>query len=301
MPTRLALLGTLLLALLSAGLAPATQPARQFSADQFLRFNPTPPNQSLDVSILTLKGQDGVVVDLVSAVHIADAAYFHELNRRFESYDAVLYEMVKSEGATLPSKSERRSGGVSGFQRFLSDNLKLTFQLDEVDYSRTNFVHADLTAEAFAERQKARKESLVGLMLRQMIREMGRPIGEGTPPPNIADILLAMQQPDKHRQLKLILGSSLGDVERALAGLDSRDNTRGGSAILTDRNDAALAVFRAQRAKGVKRIAIFYGAAHMPDLAEQLTTTDHLKPAATEWLTAWNLSTPPATQPATRP
>lgn len=42
-------------------------------------------------------------------------------------------------------------------------------------------------------------------------------------------------------------------------------------------------------AKGHKKIAIFYGAAHMPGFARRLTADFGLSPTKTTWLTAWDL------------
>ena len=53
-------------------------------------------------------GQTGPTVDLISAVHVAEKAYYDELNRLFEKYDAVLYELVAPEGAQVPK------GGFDG-------------------------------------------------------------------------------------------------------------------------------------------------------------------------------------------
>src|SRR4051812_33469939 len=46
----------------------------------------------LEVAIASFKNAAGQQVDLVSAIHIGDAKYYQELNRRFKVYDAVLYE-----------------------------------------------------------------------------------------------------------------------------------------------------------------------------------------------------------------
>ena len=43
----------------------------------------------------------------------------------------------------------------------------MDFQLDDVDYQKKNFVHADLDAETFAKMQEEKGESIVGLMLRR--------------------------------------------------------------------------------------------------------------------------------------
>jgi hypothetical protein len=59
--------------------------------------------------------------------------------------------------------------------------------------------------------------------------------------------------------------------------------------LVQDRNAAAMKVFQKELAKGRKKIAIFYGAAHMPDFQRRLTSDFALKPSETTWLTAWDL------------
>jgi hypothetical protein len=98
----------------------------------------------------------------------------------------------------------------------------------------------------------------------------------------------------RRRAMKLLLAQMIGDLERQALQLDGPE----GSAILTDRNDACLKVLRAQRKAGKKHVAIFYGAAHLPDMATKLLKVDQLKAGETTWLTAWDMSEKPATQPA---
>jgi hypothetical protein len=59
--------------------------------------------------------------------------------------------------------------------------------------------------------------------------------------------------------------------------------------LVADRNKAALRVFQTELAKGKKRIAIFYGAAHMEDFEKRLTSQFGLKRQNEQWLTAWDL------------
>ena len=50
----------------------------------------------------------GVEIDLVAVVHIGEQAYYRRLNREFQKYDAVLYELVAPEG-TRPTRGGERS------------------------------------------------------------------------------------------------------------------------------------------------------------------------------------------------
>src|SRR5204862_8054038 len=92
-------------------------------------------------------------------------------------------------------------------------------------------------------------------------------------------------RPDGERQLKLILARSLSQMEDTAMGLDGP----GGSVILTERNKAAMKTLDKVLQGGRKDIAIFYGAAHMPDLSARLTDLG-FKPIATDWRMAWDLA-----------
>jgi len=74
-------------------------------------------------------------------------------------------------------------------------------------------------------------------------------------------------------------------MERLTAGL----NDEKGSVILTDRNKVALKVLARELAAGKKKLAIFYGAAHLPDLEERMIEKMGFERKATRWVTAWKL------------
>ena len=56
--------------------------------------NETPEKLQVAISKYHSKEKPGLEVSLVGAIHIADKEYFAELNKEFEQYDAVLYELV---------------------------------------------------------------------------------------------------------------------------------------------------------------------------------------------------------------
>ena len=59
-------------------------------------------------------------------------------------------------------------------QTFMQKQLDLAYQLDEVDYTAKNFVHADMTVKQFRKRQEARGESMFKLMFKMMKEDMAR-------------------------------------------------------------------------------------------------------------------------------
>jgi hypothetical protein len=62
-----------------------------------------------------------------------------------------------------------------------------------------------------------------------------------------------------------------------------------GSTLITERNLKALKVLRQQIEKGNKEFAIFYGAAHMPEMADVLMQEFKMKKESVRWLDAWDL------------
>ncbi len=63
-----------------------------------------------------------------------------------------------------------------------------------------------------------------------------------------------------------------------------------GRMLITDRNEAAAGVLRKQIDAGRRRIAIFYGAGHMPDLERRLVEEFGLVRQGVQWREAWDLA-----------
>lgn len=251
-------------------------------ATQFLRFvDDGHGGGKLETTVARYRNDAGVSVDLVAAVHIGDKAYYDRLNQAFKKYDAVLYEMVKPRDAAPPQPGEERTGNmITVIQRFMKDTLDLKFQLDEIDYTAPNFVHADLDAETFAKMEAERGESIWSLMLQQMLKQMMNPPAN-QPDIGIGDLLDAFGSPDRARRLKMLLGRQFGDIEDQMSSF-------GGTVLLTGRNDACFKVLDREIADGKRDLAIFYGAAHMPDMEKRLLARGFHRTAVRR-LVAWNI------------
>ncbi len=272
------------------------------ATSKFLRFVPDNNDGGvLQTSIVTYRNSNGATVDLIAAIHVADAPYYADLNRRFRSYDSVLYEMVKPRGADVPRGPTTRGpsitkplGWVGIIQQGMKNMLQLSFQLDQIDYTRPNFVHADLDVETFLQMQEDRGETIFGLMLQQAFKEMGNDQGD---PIDVAALLTALQSPDRARQLKLVLARGFEQMDDMLNNLGGPD----GTVLVTERNRQALKVLKQRLDRGDKKLAIFYGAAHLKEMEIDLTGPMGFKQVGDpQWLTAWNM-TAPATQPSTQP
>jgi hypothetical protein len=281
--------------------APATQPATKAADDsEFIRFvDDNAGGGKLETGIVTYKNKAGVTVHLVAALHVGEKSYYKELVKTFATYDALLYEMVKPKGMPPPTPGEQSNSPVSSIQRFLKNTLDLDFQLDDIDYTKKNFVHADLDAEDFFAMQKERGESILSIMLHSMLHEMEKEAnGDNADKPQMGliDLLIAMRAPDRPRQLKLLLGRQFGDIEDQMAGLDGPN----GSVIITERNKKCLATLKKAIDDGDKNIGIFFGAGHMHDMSARLEAMG-FKETGHVWRVGWDMTAPPTTQPATKP
>jgi len=238
----------------------------------------------LETAIATFEGPGGARVDLVAAVHVGDRKYYEGLSGLFDSYDALLYEMVKpADAVPVPGKG---GGGAIGFlQKGMKDLLGLTFQLDGIDYRRPHFVHADMDLETFERRQKEKGESLFSLMWKAMTDDLRRAAsGKAEGDINPYEVLGALMSRDRARNLKLVLGRNFEGIEARAAGLEGEE----GSVILTERNAVAIEVLGRTLREGKRRIGLFYGAAHMADLERRLGEMGFRR-TGVRWIVAWDI------------
>lgn len=254
-------------------------------------------NGRLQTSVIGYRDGAGRTVDLLGAVHVGDGAYYRELERRFRGYDALLYELVAPEG-TVPRAGEGSGSWLSLIQRGMKNALALEFQLDAIDYSAPNFVHADLDPWTFQRLQRERGESFLNIFLRTALNQWGQQLQGRGPGSSMTtqDLVAALASEDARRSLKYLMGREMQNMEALMAGLD----TEQGSVILTERNKRAIEVLERELAAGRERLGIFYGAAHLPDLHERLLAFG-FELVRFEWLTAWEIGAGAPSTPAATP
>lgn len=271
---------------LSLADAAAAEDEAERQPSQFLRFVPTNASEGrVDTAIKTYRRPDGVSVALVAAVHVADADYYQKLQARLKSFDAVLYEMVKPKDLALP-RGARTDSPVSALQIGIKNLLALEFQLDAIDYSPTNFVHADMDVATFQRQQEAKGESILGLLIRAVLEEQNR-IANTPNAPDGLQFLFALMSKDSAYKLKFLFAQQLENMEAILSGVD-RGNDGKGSVLLSGRNEVAMNVLAEQIRQGKRSLAIFYGAGHMPDFEKRLLKSGYKK-SAEQWITAWDI------------
>jgi len=232
-----------------------------------------------------------VTVDLVAAVHIGDAVYYEALNHRFEAYDALLYELVAPEGTVVErGRGTSNTNPLGALQNGMKSMLALDHQLEKIDYTKKNFVHADLSPDQFLQKMKDRHEGFLQMYMRLLGQTLGAQseMAASGQSPDMA-IFAALFAEDRPLRLKKVLAQQLADTEQLLTNFGGEE----GSVLISERNKAAMKVLKEQIAAGKKRLAIFYGAGHLSDMDQRLRQEFGLKPVEITWLTAWDLQSKP--------
>jgi hypothetical protein len=252
----------------------------------YIRFAEDAKSARLEVAIRTLTMPSGQKVDLIGAIHIADDAYYQELNKRFDSYDSVLFELV-GDPKRLTEKAQTNDSAVSTIQLAAGDFLNLTFQLDAIDYSKKNMVHADATAAEFEKMQKERGETMMTLFARAMqVQASGKFNDNAMNELDTFGLIRILMSQDSAAAFKVALAKMFDQMESMTAAMEGKD----GSAVLSGRNRVVLKKLELVLAdRKQRRIAVFYGGAHMPGIESSLTKDMKAKPTAEEWLPAWTM------------
>ncbi len=255
----------------------------------FIRVSETDKNVFLQTAVTRYTKGD-VIVDFIGAVHIADKAYYNQLNKEFTNYESLLFEMVGGEAIKEHLKGNNQQAGkkdlqmsfLTGMYNTMTKKLDLTGQKDGIDYSKDNFVHADLTLQEFNDLQKKKGESLLKFAFKNAL-EQSKGKGKGPKPPSSVKLLKAMLLGTPN-DLKMIIVDTLGGADDQIGAIAGKK-----SVIIGDRNIKCLKVMSDEITAGKKNIAIFYGAAHFPDMEERMIEMGY-KQTNHRWLDAWKLN-----------
>jgi hypothetical protein len=235
------------------------------------------------------KAKEGLVIDLVSVVHIADRKYFDKLNTRFEDYDAVLFELVMAKGTKVPKGGVKKgSNPLSMIQEIMTLVLQLDLQTRCIDYTPKNFVHADLSPQELSDIIKKRGDNSLSMILTiagEVLREQNKMAGK---PGQNFDPLTLLTDPKAPSKLKVIMAEQMEQMADG-TGLGKTLN----QLLIDERNAACMKVLNEQIADGKKKIAIFYGAAHMPDFERRLVEKHGMERQKVIWYDAWDLTPKP--------
>eukprot|EP01018_Ginkgo_biloba_P001865 Gb_29130 [translate_table: standard] len=280
--------------------------------------------------------QPGHQVDLVAAVHIADKEYFAALQKELASYDRVLYEMVADKDPLQTNKNPRmrwmppkrlpgfraRNFSIIGIiQRLMAQILTLDFQLECLDYRRSNWYHADLDYQTFKLLQFERGENfftfardVTVLSKKAITRSVFVPedpdpwrskllwASRVLPMPLVGLFLIESvcarsdsplgESPEMKALFRLDLAAALKVFLAKQITSELTDGTTElmeKSVIIGERNRVAMEELQGAMRDGCKKIAILYGGGHMPDMDRRLRKDFGLVPTGISWRTAWSI------------
>jgi hypothetical protein len=243
---------------------------------------------ALETSITRFEGVNAqgqpVAVDLIGVVHVGEPEYYESLNLLFEGYDSVLYELVAPEGTRIPKGGRIDEGlnPIAALQNGLKSVLDLEFQLDHIDYTKQNFVHADMSPDEFLACMTENEESFGKYFLRAIGQSIAQ---QNSGQINQADLLLSVFADDPVIEMRRLMAKQMKDIEGGMLIFQGKN----GSTIITHRNKKALSVLRKQVDAGKAKLAIFYGAGHMPEMQRQLAEDFQMRRGGRTWLVAWKL------------
>ncbi|XP_019436638.1 PREDICTED: uncharacterized protein LOC109342994 [Lupinus angustifolius] len=225
--------------------------------------------------------------------------------------------------ATKRFKGSRSSRGfnILGFiQRQMASILRLDFQLDCVDYQGANWYHADLDFETFKLLQQEKGESFFSFA-RDMTLRSTKAILQPSIPEDLDPFRSKLLWASRVLPMPLVglfiiacvcadMGSEASEYPeiKALSRLDFgaamkvflakrltseftlvTAEVEEKSVIIGERNRVATEALQKAMDEGNKKIAIFYGGGHMPDLGRRLREEFDLVPSSVQWITAWSI------------
>ncbi|MBR4976484.1 MAG: hypothetical protein IKY61_05465 [Thermoguttaceae bacterium] len=251
--------------------------------------------QRLATSIVRFQGKfradDGetrdVSVDLIGAIHLGEAAYYERLNAEFKEYETVVFELVADEGfdprdlaAAKEAKSRTPSSPLDAIpflQESLADALGFVNQTDGIDYLAPNLKRGDANVDDFLVRLTTGDDIpnfFAGSAFDSLFAsDSGRVEGWA---------LACLLAKDKRLALRRCVADELARTK--LAAEPGEQET----ALIHYRNQIAIEVARQELQTGKTKIAVFYGAAHLDDLARRVEKTlESPNRSEPRWITAW--------------
>jgi hypothetical protein len=272
----------------------------------------------------------GPAIWLVGVAHIGTPEYYAALQRRLDTQSVVLFEGI--DAAQMKKGMKAHDG--KGIQSQLATALGLVFQLDAIDYTRPHFVNCDLTTadmeKAIAAREEEASAPRSGPGGKSSTTDPAAPGakekgGDSKLPAKVDDATLdALMQairgegdigkqlngmvaimgstPEMRETMKLTFIEALAQAGELInaAKAVSPEIKNLIEVIMNERNENVIRQVKARLPKVApgKTIAIFYGGAHMDELAKRLTEELHYTPGTQVWDTAFTADTTKSMMPA---
>jgi len=250
--------------------------------------------QTLETAIVRFgrsnRGWREAMVDLIAAIHFGEKSYYDKLDEVFEQYDVVLYEGILPRKRQFLTMNDRNPFIM--LNRSLAGQLQLEYQPDCINYRRANFEHADLLLREYRKSVRRRHEhSLLGLPVPVELKQDGvdQQEFERMVDDDLADMYQRYLTAEPGLELRRMFVAEFLEV----AGQTEPILFSQKSTLLTERNQVALRALTRQLKRNKKRLAIFYGCAHMPDFESHLSNDFAMQRVEEHWLVAWDMRTPP--------
>jgi hypothetical protein len=254
----------------------------------------------------------GPAIWLASVMHVGEPAYYHALQRFLDAQTVVLYEGINPDShphhvhdsnvasAHAPPPATPTSGAKAGYsmQSTLAKSLGLVFQLEAVDYDRSNFLNSDLSVLQI-------QRVIAGEGPRGATGQKG---GGNAPFETLLQIMdgssflgglfkIGLQfiaaSPQMQAVAKLTLIEAVGRLKGDLSDVQGLppDWKQLIKVLIEARNQNLMADLKAELKKipPSGSIAVFYGVGHMDDLEKRVTGDLHYRPADDTWLTAFSV------------
>jgi hypothetical protein len=167
----------------------------------------------------------------------------------------------------------------------MKNMLNVEHQLEQIDYTKPNMIHADMSPTEFLDSMDKKNEGFAQMYFKMIGASMAAQSQQVDGESADVAVLAALFSNDRPRQLKIAMAKQFEGMESLLEGFSGPD----GSTLITERNKRALDVLEKQRDEGTAKMAVFYGAGHLTDMHKQMAKRFDMKPVSIEWLEAWNL------------
>jgi hypothetical protein len=272
----------------------------------------------------------GPAIWLVGAMHLGEPGYYRDLQKFLDAQTVVLYEgintdthprHVPSASDSSPSPPSGERAGVRGratigrsatptqpatnasfsMQSALANALGLVFQLDAIDYDRTNFLNSDLSVTEIQQLMAANAGTA--------------PTRPGQPASGNAtfDSLLQVMDgtsflgslvkvgiefigasPKLQALTKLSLIEAVGELKGDFSTMRGMppELSQLVRVLIQARNQHVIGDLKTEL-KSLPRsgsIAIFYGAGHLEDMQQRVTGELHYQPTENVWFTAFSVN-----------
>jgi hypothetical protein len=256
--------------------------------------------------------QGGPVIWLAAVMHIGEPEYYQALQHFLNAQTIVLYEGINPDAhphhvhdSTAASASDSTTAAPPSstnddysMQATLAHSLGLVFQLDAIDYDRTNFLNSDLSVLQIqrimaegrlpaAPGEKGGSNAAFGILLQIMDGSsfLGSLVKAG--------LQFVADSPQLQAVAKLTMIEAVGRLKGDLSDVQGLppDWKKLIKVLIEARNKNLLSDLADELKKipGTGSIAVFYGAGHMDDMEKRITGDLHYHPAEDVWLPAFSV------------